>query len=169
MYYKESIIKFCNIIIVVIENFKIRFEDKKEEDNVQFSHLNSIHLKEDEIKNYSEKLDWGIKNKAVKNIAITGSYGSGKSSIIKSFIKNENLDKKSLSISFANFENNDDLIIKDEIEFNIVNQILYSEKKSKLRNSRFKRISNKSWIEKSISILFILVFLYTVINLFFPS
>lgn len=139
------------------------------ENAIQFSHLNSIHLKEDEIKNYSDKLEWGINNNEVRNIAITGSYGSGKSSIIKSFIKNKKLEEKSLSISFANFENDDKLIKKEEIEFNIVNQILYSEKKSKLRNSRFKRITNKSEKEKILTIAFLLLFIYTVINIFFPS
>ncbi|MGV0928386.1 YobI family P-loop NTPase [Empedobacter sp. ULE_I145] len=73
---------------------KNKSELTNEEKIIQFSHLNSIHLKEDEIKNYSEKLEWGIKNKADKNIAITGSYGSGKSSIIKSFIKQQTIAKR---------------------------------------------------------------------------
>ena len=41
----------------------------------------------DEDKKYSKILKWALKNKNIKNIALTGSYGSGKSSIIKTFTK----------------------------------------------------------------------------------
>ncbi len=169
MFSKESIINYCNAIINCIEKIKSNFEKKEEEKEIQFSHLNAIHLEDDEIQNYTDKLNWGINNNEVKNIAITGSYGTGKSSIIKSFVKNKNLMDISLTISFANFENNEDLIKKEEIEFNIVNQIIYSEKHGKLNNSRFKRIANKSWNYKFWSIFFIVLYLYTIINIFFSS
>ena len=39
--------------------------------------------KGDEDKKYSKILEWALKNQNIKNIALTGSYGSGKSSIIK--------------------------------------------------------------------------------------
>ncbi|GEM53716.1 putative membrane protein YobI [Empedobacter brevis NBRC 14943 = ATCC 43319] len=169
MFSKESIIKYCNAIINYIEKIKSHFEKKEEEKEMHFSHLNAVHLENEEIQNYTDKLSWGINNNEVKNIAITGSYGTGKSSIIKSFVKNKNLMDISLTISFANFENNEELIKKEEIEFNIVNQIIYSEKHGKLNNSRFKRIANKSWNHKFWSIFFIVVYLYTIINIFFPS
>ncbi|MDH1884216.1 hypothetical protein, partial [Empedobacter sp. GD03797] len=169
MFSKESIIKYCNAIINYIEKIKSHFEKKEEEKEMQFSHLNAVHLENEDIQNYTDKLSWGINNNDVKNIAITGSYGTGKSSIIKSFVKNKNLMDISLTISFANFENNEELIKKEEIEFNIVNQIIYSEKHEKLNNSRFKRIANKSWNHKFWSIFFIVVYLYTIINIFFSS
>lgn len=37
---------------------------------------------------YIRALHWAIKNKDVKNIALSGPYGSGKSSVIKTYLKN---------------------------------------------------------------------------------
>lgn len=39
---------------------------------------------------YKEALDEAFNNKKVKNIAITGSYGSGKSSLIETYKKEKN-------------------------------------------------------------------------------
>lgn len=36
---------------------------------------------------YIRALHWAIKNKDVKNIALSGPYGSGKSSVIKTYLK----------------------------------------------------------------------------------
>ena len=44
----------------------------------------------------------------VKNIALTGPYGSGKSSIIKTFEKGHSEDYKFLNISLASFAENKD-------------------------------------------------------------
>ena len=38
-------------------------------------------------KEYLKALHWAIKNKRIKNIALTGPYGSGKSSIINTYLK----------------------------------------------------------------------------------
>ena len=37
---------------------------------------------------YLHALDWAINNDRIKNIAIAGPYGSGKSSIIRSYLSN---------------------------------------------------------------------------------
>lgn len=37
-------------------------------------------------KEYLKALHWAIKNKRIKNIALTGPYGSGKSSIINTYL-----------------------------------------------------------------------------------
>lgn len=51
---------------------------------------------------YIRALHWAIKNKEVKNIALSGPYGSGKSSVIKTYL--EKYPKtKYLSISLAAF------------------------------------------------------------------
>ena len=54
---------------------------------------------------YIKALKWALKQQRVKNIAIAGPYGSGKSSIIESFLKLENA-KKYLRVSMATFIEN---------------------------------------------------------------
>jgi ABC-type phosphate/phosphonate transport system ATPase subunit len=95
-----------------------------------------------EDETYINALNWAIKNKNVKNIALTGSYGSGKSSILKTF-KEKHKEFKYLDISLATFEDEkrgDEL--NQKIELSILQQMLYLEKGKNLPNSRFKRIKN---------------------------
>ncbi|UPT69534.1 MAG: P-loop NTPase fold protein [Flavobacterium sp. JAD_PAG50586_2] len=110
---------------------------------------------------YTSALFWALKNKNIKNVALTGSYGSGKSSIIKTF-KNRYKEFDYLNISLATFEELNDKeqdevknvakktkeekeereILNQKIELSILQQMLYIERSNKLPNSRFKRIKN---------------------------
>lgn len=53
---------------------------------------------------YIDAIKWAINNPEIKNIAITGAYGAGKSSIIDTFIKHENMEKNTVKISIATFD-----------------------------------------------------------------
>ena len=50
---------------------------------------------------YNDALNYGIKKESVKNIALSGAYGSGKSSILKTFEKSYKYNF--LNISLADF------------------------------------------------------------------
>ena len=119
----------------------------------------------DEDKKYSNVLEWALKNDNIKNIALTGSYGSGKSSIIKTFI-NEHRGYKTLNISLASFSDNDlseDNDVNRLLELSILQQMFYHVKHSQIPDSRFKRIrslNTKTVIFKSL--LFITWLLSTV-------
>lgn len=95
---------------------------------------------------YSKALEFALSNDQIKNIALTGPYGSGKSSIIKTFETN-NLGKyKFLNISLASFKadhetNIDDVSQNRLIERSILQQMLYGADSNKLLYSRFKKIS----------------------------
>ena len=52
---------------------------------------------------YIKALHWALKNKEVKNIALAGPYGSGKSSIIHSYLK-RHPSTCALNISLATFD-----------------------------------------------------------------
>jgi hypothetical protein len=89
---------------------------------------------------YSEAISFALKNSRIKNIALTGPYGSGKTSIIRTYEKNNNY--KFLNISLASFKEEDNKSIeKTLIERSILQQMLYGADANKLPYSRFKRIS----------------------------
>lgn len=91
---------------------------------------------------YAEALNYATNNERVFNIALTGPYGSGKSSIIKSFLKR--YQRPVLNISLAAFVPGVDAASKEvhrqEIERSILQQMLYGADANRLPLSRFKRI-----------------------------
>lgn len=93
---------------------------------------------------YSEALLFATNNEKVSNIALTGPYGSGKSSIIQSFLKKYR--RPALHISLAAFvpeaEQGGEKVSRQEIERSILQQMLYGADANKLPLSRFKRIQS---------------------------
>ena len=93
---------------------------------------------------YSEALQYATNNPKVYNIAVTGPYGSGKSSIIQSFLKKYR--RRALHISLAAFSPEVDSggvnVSRQEIERSILQQMLYGADANKLPLSRFKRIQS---------------------------
>jgi len=91
---------------------------------------------------YESFILWGIRNPNTRNIAITGPYGSGKSSIIKTFQK-KHKEFKYLNISLAKFDErykeNEDW--RNDVELSILQQFFYHVKNKKLPDSRFKKIN----------------------------
>lgn len=111
---------------------------------------------------YSNVLDWALthrKSKKIYNIAITGPYGSGKSSILQTFQETCNKKFIFLNISLATFK--EEIPMQSEgrangeellrlIELSILQQIFYQEDERKIPDSRFKRIT--SYSDRAISI-----------------
>lgn len=93
---------------------------------------------------YSGALLYATRNPRVSNIALTGPYGSGKSSIIKSFIKRHK--PHVLQISLASFlpeaTATGGEVTKQEIERSILQQMLYGANANQLPHSRFQRIKS---------------------------
>lgn len=89
----------------LIENFSNKRKSKNNDGRIEYEHLApKTNISEEESKSFSEALNYALGNEEIHNIAITGSYGSGKSSLISSYIKRqENFDKKFLQISLASF------------------------------------------------------------------
>ena len=119
-----------------------------------------------DIKNgdeYLKALDWAFKNPRIKNIALAGPYGAGKSSIIETYLKKEagenckkhsikayykkhKFAKKYLKISMATFiegYNNQEKKINisaDEIEEGILKQLFYRVDHTKIPQSRYRKL-----------------------------
>lgn len=124
----------------------------------------------EKVQPYLDKLNETIKDKFIHNVAITGGYGSGKSTIIKTF-QYHNQQYNYLNISLASFNKkkieNEKLSseeIKKEkeelerlLEVSILQQIFYRVKSNEIPESRFKRIENipnyESW-GKSFAVIF---------------
>jgi len=130
---------------------KITFS--KSEEKTVFSDLMPV----DTIKNDEESLKalhWALKNKKIKNIALTGPYGAGKSSVIESYLK-QNKECKAINISLATFDghswdkayesqeadNNNELEkLEDELEKGILKQLFYKVDASKIPLSRYRKL-----------------------------
>lgn len=134
--------------------------DDLQGDNLEM--LSPLDKKDDEkVKKYLRHLKNAIDNNQVKNLALTGVYGSGKSTIIKSF-KSRFPDVKTLDISLASFDEGKKYEdFKEEIQRSILQQIIYSQKADKLPESRINRIQDvniwvwKHWSKTLVLLLFI--------------
>lgn len=124
--------------------------------NEEFSSSAAI-IDEKAYGNYAELLDAKIKDKNVFNIGIIGPYGSGKSSLIKTYIdiklKRKKDKKKVITISLANFNSNDDFDDEElhDVDDNkkLKNSKSVADKKEGLENNKaLKDIDSE--IEKSI-------------------
>lgn len=124
----------------------------------------------DENGTYSEALNFATNNANVFNIALTGPYGSGKSSVIRTFLKEykRKPSRAALEISLASFvpdleaghgepsvklNGREHELSKQEIERSILQQMLYGADANKLPLSRFKRIQTPSWWAWAYSLL----------------
>lgn len=92
------------------------------------------------------------KHSEIRNIALTGAYGTGKSSILAEFSKEHARRVVSISLSSVGDRGAQDAAdsnVADEktnlIQKEIVKQILYKEKPSKMPSSRFLRASRFRW------------------------
>lgn len=122
---------------------------------------------------YMAALDWAIQQQDVQNIAISGPYGSGKSSIIRSYLKNHKAPK-ALWISLAAF-NLDSMKVKQDdgemaidekqLEIGILKQLFYSVGANKIPQSRYRKLQpKKKW--ENILIGFLLMFLVCIVLCF---
>ncbi|MDZ5253777.1 hypothetical protein [Clostridium sp. LIBA-8841] len=154
----------------------MNFIEKEKENNIKVLSPND-DLPKDDI--YIRTLLEAIKNKKALNIALSGPYGAGKSSVIESFKKHYE-EFKCINISLANFlekQNNESIgaekdskkdkidSLQDQLERSILKQLFYKVNYSKIPNSRFKRI-NEFTILKVSKILLIAIIAMIPIILF---
>lgn len=95
---------------------------------------------------YSEALQFVLAHKDIKNVAITGSYGAGKSSVLESFKRTEQGAKYSyLHISLAHFkqidENGgeiDEASLERQLEGKIINQLIHKIPEENILDSKVR-------------------------------
>lgn len=106
-----------------------------------------------------EELERNIENKNIFNIALSGPYGSGKSSVVATLVdkigkESCRKNNKFLIVTLANLGEKQNSSV--EIEKSILQQILYKEKATSLKNSQFKRINkNTPWWQNFLWLVFL--------------
>jgi hypothetical protein len=121
---------------------------------------------------YKNALDFVFENNDIKNIAISGPYSSGKSSIIETY-KNKHTDKYFLHISLAHFTEvqEEDPLEKSKIneamlEGKILNQLLHQIDIKNIPQTNFKikkRLSKCKLIKTVLLVMFSLILCFYLI------
>ncbi|MCY9697187.1 YobI family P-loop NTPase [Paenibacillus alginolyticus] len=116
---------------------------------------------------YSKALDWSLQNKEIKNVALSGPYGSGKSSLLKTFEKKNSNRYNFLNISLltTQTERSDNDAV-ETLEKSILQQMFYKVKDEKIPFSRFKRINNVKDLSFFYWLFTFSLFLFCMIELF---
>ena len=136
----------------------------------------------EQMKPYKDKLDIALSDPRIKNMAITGPYDSGKSSLLKSYFNNRMLkpqknyqylkmkllQKNYDDYEFINLPNffygrdlEDKENIEKEIEKEVVKQLLFTEDPFKYPYSRISRLKEYSkWKILGIDILIFISILF---------
>ena len=112
---------------------------------------------------YEEAIDYVFQNPDIKNVAISGPYSAGKSSVLASY-KKKHGSLRFLNISLAHFQSPNE---KDEtetrksvLEGKILNQLIHQIPADKIPQTNFrvkKRISTGSVIARTVEIIALLI------------
>ena len=147
---------------------------------IDYPQMASDEFETDYYKIYKNVLNNVIQDKHIKNVGVTGGYGTGKSSIIHSYF-NELKSRTSIYISLAHFDSlagntlpkhQDDKAINSQIdnilEMKIVNQLVNQITPEKIPKANFlaKKNINENKIKfYSLSIIWLIIY----VNFFLPT
>ncbi|HCL8202774.1 TPA: pcar, partial [Escherichia coli] len=167
---------------------------QEEQINTSYEPLTPSVITDEKAQSYIEALNFACSRPDIRNIAVTGPYGAGKSSVLLTWERAEDNDFRVMTVSLADFEMQraypgDSLSVEGKpdyddnekkagkaeektIEYSILQQLLYKEKKSVLPYSRLERISDVSACQIAMmtaSLLFILASTATGLLFLFPD
>jgi len=122
---------------------------------------------EADLDHYKEALDYVFSSYEIRNIALTGSYGSGKSSVIRSYEKIYKEDRTFIHISLARFEEQgqsvsdsaDQTKTVNILEGKIINQLLHQIPKKSLPPSYVHLQDKIPWTHHLLTVLAVLAFI----------
>ncbi|MDC7872039.1 hypothetical protein TH60_21340 [Pantoea ananatis] len=134
-----------------------------EEQEITYSYdaLTPTLMEEEDARHYAEALNFACHKPDIRNIAVTGPYGAGKSSVLLTWTRSRKDRNQIMTVSLADFDmaragdvsadkNGEDTAKSERkarqeeksIEYSILQQILYKARKSDLPYSRIDRIAD---------------------------
>ena len=117
---------------------------------------------------YVEKLEQAVRNPKVRHIALTGGYGTGKSSVIQGLIERIHSSKEfkkirpiiislpTIQVANKSDSENDRT---DQIQREIVKQLLYRSNPRKMRSSQYRRITHVTVAQRATVCFIVAAFL----------
>lgn len=142
-----------------------KFGCHNKENEMNFVFQNLTPKKDIDIKVYEEAIDYAFATPEVKNIAISGSYGAGKSSVLATYENLEkNKDKKFIHISLACFGEKQEKEEEEEstLEKKVLNQLIHQVPPENIPQTHFKvkRTISKGKVVKysAFAVLYLLLF-----------
>ncbi len=126
---------------------------------------------------YTEAINYALENRNIRNIAITGIYGAGKSSIWLSHIKNWKVEKNPIFISLGSYHESiaskssqlGEAAQENRVERQIINQILSQIDKDKIVLSKYNFKKNISFWSAGFKALFFSLFILSVFVWFYKN
>ena len=91
-----------------------------------------------DLRVYEPAIDFAFKEKDINNIAITGAYGVGKSSVLEAY-KKRHKEWSFLHVSMTNYNLNKKEANESEIEGNIINQLIHQIPPKVISQTKFSR------------------------------
>ena len=160
-----------------MENINTENQSNENSEHKKLYFKNMTPIDYDDMSGYEEALDYVFSKDEILNIAITGPYSAGKSSVINTYEKNKN--KKSIHISLAEFADVKDNHSEDDednsnesykknrrkhLEGNIINQLIHQISLDKISRTDFKvkpEVSGLKILINTVGIaIFVLITLY---------
>ena len=143
-------------------------QEKQSSDTSSELMVLSPHYDEKHHGLYVEKLEQAVRNPKVRNIALTGGYGTGKSSVIQGLIERIHSSKelkkiRPITISLPTIQIADESDSgdnrTDRIQREIVKQLLYRSNPRKMRGSQYRRITHVTVAQRATICFIVAAFL----------
>lgn len=117
---------------------------KEKDNNAQFIFESLTPVEDNELGIYESALNYVFENPNIKNVALSGAYGAGKSSVLASYKKRtKDKNRKYIHISLAHFEDEDESgntreIKESVLEGKILNQLIHQIPESNIPQTNFR-------------------------------
>ncbi len=125
-------------------------------------------------KEYIKALDWALKQENIRNIALSGPYGSGKSSVIETYLQETGRgDTARISLAAFNLadkqDNDSNPNLISDLETGILKQLFYSVDAKKIPQSRYRKLQPISEKENFFIAIIIIFFIYCLLKFLLPN